>query len=264
LITPRFNPPENPLNQGPPEGLEGTYEATLVLSRPGYSLVPEGHATSADKLEGDSHLAISAPAAARRTSRIRIEADIDGEQFEFEGRPNRKGFLGKIVGTFHAYNLHDAYAKAYRALAPFLSYWSTRLDLPLNIFQTDTKETRRGALRLEFRAPFPDTLMPTNVGGPIERDLRGLTSIYQEALTANSDTYRFLCFWKIIKSLLDRRSRLDTQAKRGGGTCRAPVEILPSNEAGPDLRPIQPPNSGQVIAIPQVGGLHHRYQRLAA
>ncbi|MFZ0888440.1 MAG: integrase core domain-containing protein [Candidatus Binataceae bacterium] len=32
----------------------------------------------------------------------------------------------------------------------------------------------------------------------------------------------------------------------------------------PDPRPIQPPNRGKVIAIPQVGGLHHRYERLAA
>ncbi|MGH7813903.1 MAG: integrase core domain-containing protein [Candidatus Binataceae bacterium] len=32
----------------------------------------------------------------------------------------------------------------------------------------------------------------------------------------------------------------------------------------PDSRPVQPSNTGKVIAIPQVGGLHHRYQRLAA
>ena len=32
----------------------------------------------------------------------------------------------------------------------------------------------------------------------------------------------------------------------------------------PDARPIQPPNRGKVIAIPQVGGLHQRYERLAA
>jgi len=32
----------------------------------------------------------------------------------------------------------------------------------------------------------------------------------------------------------------------------------------PDARPIQPPSRGKVIAIPQVGGLHHRYERLAA
>jgi putative transposase len=32
----------------------------------------------------------------------------------------------------------------------------------------------------------------------------------------------------------------------------------------PHSCPIQPPRSGRVVAIPQVGGLHHRYQRLAA
>jgi len=32
----------------------------------------------------------------------------------------------------------------------------------------------------------------------------------------------------------------------------------------PDARPAQPPKRGKVIAIPQVGGLHQRYERLAA
>jgi len=32
----------------------------------------------------------------------------------------------------------------------------------------------------------------------------------------------------------------------------------------PQPRPIMPPRIGKVIAIPQVGGLHHRYERLAA
>jgi transposase InsO family protein len=32
----------------------------------------------------------------------------------------------------------------------------------------------------------------------------------------------------------------------------------------PEPRPIQPPESGPVVAVPQVGGLHHRYERRAA
>ena len=32
----------------------------------------------------------------------------------------------------------------------------------------------------------------------------------------------------------------------------------------PHSRPIQPPRSGRIIAVAQVGGLHHRYERLAA
>jgi putative transposase len=32
----------------------------------------------------------------------------------------------------------------------------------------------------------------------------------------------------------------------------------------PDPRPVQPPTTGTVVAFPQVGGLHHRYERRAA
>jgi len=32
----------------------------------------------------------------------------------------------------------------------------------------------------------------------------------------------------------------------------------------PVPRPVQPPSLGKVIEIPQVGGLHHRYERRAA
>jgi len=32
----------------------------------------------------------------------------------------------------------------------------------------------------------------------------------------------------------------------------------------PEPRPIQPPKMGSVVAVPQVGGLHHRYERRAA
>ena len=32
----------------------------------------------------------------------------------------------------------------------------------------------------------------------------------------------------------------------------------------PDPRPVHPTRLGRVIAIPQVGGLHHRYERRAA
>ncbi len=32
----------------------------------------------------------------------------------------------------------------------------------------------------------------------------------------------------------------------------------------PVPQPIQPAETGEVIAFPQVGGLHHRYERLAA
>jgi hypothetical protein len=32
----------------------------------------------------------------------------------------------------------------------------------------------------------------------------------------------------------------------------------------PDTRPVQPPARGAVVAFPDVGGLHHHYERMAA
>jgi len=40
-----------------------------------------------------------------------------------------------------------------------------------------------------------------------------------------------------------------------------PHQALHSNS--PRLREVQPPPCGRIVAIPQVGGLHHRYQRVA-
>ena len=31
----------------------------------------------------------------------------------------------------------------------------------------------------------------------------------------------------------------------------------------PIARPVEPPNTGDVVALPRVGGLHHRYSRAA-
>ena len=39
---------------------------------------------------------------------------------------------------------------------------------------------------------------------------------------------------------------------------------LSLDKDSPDPRPVMPPRIGRVVAIPQVNGLHHRYERLAA
>jgi hypothetical protein len=39
---------------------------------------------------------------------------------------------------------------------------------------------------------------------------------------------------------------------------------LSLSKDAPFERAIQPPGTGPIVAIPQVGGLHHRYERIAA
>jgi hypothetical protein len=39
---------------------------------------------------------------------------------------------------------------------------------------------------------------------------------------------------------------------------------LALDKDAPDLRPIELPTTGQIVQLPEVGGLHHRYARQAA
>jgi putative transposase len=39
---------------------------------------------------------------------------------------------------------------------------------------------------------------------------------------------------------------------------------LSLHKDAPDVRPVEPPDAGRVVALPEVGGLHHRYVRRAA
>ena len=39
---------------------------------------------------------------------------------------------------------------------------------------------------------------------------------------------------------------------------------LSLDKDAPDGRPVQPPDAGNIVAFPEIGGLHHRYERLAA
>jgi putative transposase len=55
---------------------------------------------------------------------------------------------------------------------------------------------------------------------------------------------------RVLRSYLDYYHRARTHLSLG--------------KDSPESRPIQPPEMGRVVALPQVGGLHHRYERWAA
>lgn len=194
---------------------------SVVLARPGYSELEERVLHFSDRLNGDSHLAITEPAVTAhpfpKAVAIRVRVQTDGGLFTFDGKPNAKGYLGKLLSqSFHAENFDDALKRAYHAIAPSLSNWSVHLDVPVYVAQIDATEVRTGAARVQMSAPPLIAGFAVEAEPKLEPEFLYYAGLYREALNSNSPVYRFLCLYKIIEGLRIRRARLAKEARTAG------------------------------------------------
>ncbi len=234
VMVPSYADLNDPRNKGGPQGQPGRYEVTFVFQRPGYPISPETAPSFAEGLTGDSHLAIAKPAIIDPEwswTNIRIRSRFENEDFLYEGVPNERGFLSKIITVCNAATLLDAHRKASAALHPAISQWSLTLDIPVAIYQTDVKELSTGATRMTFLPPYPVASFGIIPSGELPPELMGYASIYREALLSNSHLYQFLCYFKIIESIRARRDRLVAERRAAGISLVQPLEKIPVDEA---------------------------------
>lgn len=222
IVVPVF-PDDDPRNQGGPRGLSGEYEVTFTLSRPGYPLQPEKSVAGSDALEGDSHLGIP--------QIFRVAVSADGETFAFEGKPNSRGFLAALFVKCNVKGTGDAHDKCYKALTPMLSSISLKWDIPLTIYQVDVQEVRTGTRQFSNRNPFDEVNIKGQFVAAMDQEAKTYAAIYREAITTESVTYQFLCFYRIIESIQARRTRLERDARKQATSYIAPTEMYPGTEA---------------------------------
>lgn len=240
LMRAYFSDPNDPRNLGGPEGMPGQYKVIFTLNRPGFALAAENHFLPASNLTGDSHLAIAKPALTfldgREFDKLYFGCNTPNGRFGFYGLPNEKGFLAKIESDlFDAAHFSDAALKAHQAMMPVLSGMSVYWDVPVNVYQMDVTEVRTGSLRISIRMPFREV-----PGGmpPIElsEEHQKYASLYREALNSNSSNYQFLCLYRIIEGLRERRQRIRSEAAReakqkGESPPIYPEEKIPSTRS---------------------------------
>jgi len=219
LLMAHFSDPSDPQNAGDVVGIPGKYKVTFTLSRPGFPLTSENHFSAASNLKGDSHLAIAKPALlfldGQEFDLLRFECRTPNGTFVFTGFPNEKGFLGRVESEpFDAIHFSDAALKAHQAIASAFSNMSVYLDVPVNIFQLDVIEVRTGSVRISIRMPFrevPGGMPPINEASEQHQKY---ASLYREGLNSNSSNYQFLCLYRIIEGLRERRQRIRGEAAR--------------------------------------------------
>lgn len=190
-------------------GLPGKYKAQFLLSRPGYPVTQEREYKFIDDIVGSSHIAIAKPLRERKADdpdRVYLGANAKGEQLTFIGFANDAGYLGKIVtAEFLAESAQDAEGKAYGALAPFLSAWAVHLDIPVHVETIQITELRTSINSLRVRNPYLEMTFPGGVSPVLSDEFCIYASLYREGLNSNSGFYRFLCFYKVIESILARQ-----------------------------------------------------------
>lgn len=251
VARPHYRNPDDPRNLGGPVGLPGEYKAVFVFGRPGFPLLPENQYSPAERLEGDSHLAITKPAHSDPNNldadQIRLYAQTPDGSFVFTGHPNTKGFLGKMeLSAFTANDSKDARLKAHRVLASALSSVSLYLDIPLHVYQTDITELRTGMISMSVPVSYNEIPLYRIPAETITDEFRGYASLYREALTSNSPSIEFLCYYKIVEGIRKRQARLRREAKARGET----VAFSPKQTI-PDKREEQISWLNSIVAVPR-------------
>jgi hypothetical protein len=216
VLTNIFKEPDVHLNAVPPWGLPGLYQVTLVLGKPGERAFPENEVKFAEFMDGNSHLAILAPAFPAPADAVKIALAIKGESdsFVFEGWPDKAGFLAKLqTKPFEAQNRNDAEMRSTKAAQSVLSEYAANLDIPLQIDLIEVTEMATANKSLTLIAPFQSG----GSSAPIEAydpEFANLAALYREALVSNTPAYRFLCFYKILEASRKRRERLGRKLKK--------------------------------------------------
>jgi hypothetical protein len=169
-----------------------------------------------DAYSGDSHLAIAPPATNIESDGYRIETRVDDHMVIASGRPNIRGYLGKLV--VRDLPFQDAYAAetaALRAMLPALSYISFRADIPMLPWQIDTVDQVTGSRTIRYTTPHREIAL-ANPGEDFAAERAVLGSLYREALNASSPFYQFLCFYKILERIATRRRERAVSARAAG------------------------------------------------
>jgi hypothetical protein len=212
-------------------GQRGPYRVQVLLARPGYPIAKEREHKFIDGVVGSSHIKLVKPLAERgEKDADHIVLQLQGKNYQITGTADEAGFLGKLVVELQADNAQAAEHEAYGSIAPFLSAWSMNADVPIHVetIQVTDLTTHVSSLRVStphFEMNFPGGMHPFLLD-----EFCQYASIYREGLNTNSAFYRFLCFYKIIESLIAKRGKQAKANKAAGQDPRQTYETIPQSK----------------------------------
>ena len=144
-------------------------------------------------------------------------------------KPNQKGAeLGVILKNSMTHQEVNRYLEEFSYNEKVTGYyWDKNLNLTVGL---DASLRELGIYEsLKYGLHILELLLTDKLDNKVRsRLVQDLPKPFREALNSNSHVYRFLCFFKIIEGILNRRARLGVKAKKTGASFSRPAEVLPS------------------------------------
>jgi hypothetical protein len=186
-----------------------------------------------------------------------------------------KAFLNNHVQDLVSVDFYAVPTVRFRVLFVFVALAHHRRVVHFNV----TKHPTAGWTGQQMVEAFPEDTAPRYLlrdrdkiyGCDFHERFQG-TSI-EEVLSAPASPWQRAYVERLIGSI--RRDCLDHVIVLGEGHLRKILKSyleyyhrgrthLGLGKDTPELRTVQPPGMGDIVELPQVGGLHHRYERRAA
>jgi hypothetical protein len=233
--------PDDPKSKTPrsPKGGQGRYRVTIVLSIPGKHVYYDDVNLNDFVDSGESLIEI--PDIISLLTITSIDVAAPGEAFLSTNQQHR---LSKAVLYFDAADFLDAERKAHEMVHPFLSWWSFKYDVAIDMKGYEAREENTGVVKysLGFEGKVK-TFGPDQIDEHFSfpSEWKYLFSAYREGLNATNTFYQFLCFYKVVEGISNLRSGRTTTML--GERIPSKNEDLPSKD--PSIVEIFQPYMGQ-------------------
>ena len=209
-------------------GSPGKYNVVFTLQTPGHPEKRQEEITCEEGLEGDSYVQMPVAAKGAKFQMEYSEPDTK-VQLKYYLEKNASSRMSKVrITDLQANDFYHAEQIAFKFITPFLSTLSFEYDVPVQIAQVDSVENSTGNRRMSYVCPYPVKGMEELSFGVDDPEKYGLVAIYREGLNSNSPFYSFLCFFKIIEAVYNRRARI-AQTSEGKANLRRSGEVVPDD-----------------------------------
>lgn len=204
------------------------YRVTFTLGRG----LPDSQNLSFQKGEhGDSYVAFpaSTPGSKDEANEMVVfaaHADANGipHKIEIRGHRNAANRLARmVVQDIPANSFMDAESVALSHVGPVLSMFAYHADVPMRLVQADVTQLSTGNTCMTYICPFPDM----GLGGLEQSNspyIQSLIALHREATNSNSPNYQFLCWYKILEGINEKRLQ-DGKATKSAIVKKLPEEF---------------------------------------